>query len=411
MKIKKMLIDKGFAGYFWLDRTAIKKNSEKDGLIYRGNPITPGFKSIIVPAEASCIQLVMDDENVGYGDCVAVVYTGCWGRDPYFDVTKYNSFMNDKLIAYIEGYEINDFKTSAEYFDSLEINGEHLHTAIRYGLTQALLDAISKSKKMTMAEVIAEDYNLKIANDIIPIFGQTGEDFYSNTEKMILLKLHSLPHSSTKTLSDFEDLLNKIKWTKKKVFEIGGKDYKPALHFDIYGTIGWYFNCDIKKMTNFFKDMEEACYPLELSIEAPVEMDSQKEHIEMMKKLKQSLAENKINVKIAADEWCNTLSDIKKFADENAVDMINVKTPDLGGINNVIEAVKYCKEKSILPYMGGSAAETERSAQICSHLALAITPYKIMERPGTGVLEGTSIIYNEMKRALSLIKYRKEINK
>ena len=83
--------------------------------------------------------------------------------------------------------------------------------------------------------------------------------------------------------------------------------------------------------------------------------------------------------------------------------MIQIKTPDLGGIHNTIEAVLRCKEKGVLAYLGGSAAETERSAQICAHIALATQPFLILVKPGSGIFEGTSIILNEMQRALALI--------
>ena len=44
-------------------------------------------------------------------------------------------------------------------------------------------------------------------------------------------------------------------------------------------------------------------------------------------------------MQIAVDEWCNTLEDIELFVEAGAADMIHVKTPDLGGINNTIEAL------------------------------------------------------------------------
>ena len=135
-------------------------------------------------------------------------------------------------------------------------------------------------------------------------------------------------------------------------------------------------------------------------------METQSDHIKMMRKLRDVLSKEEINVKIVADEWCNTLEDVKRFVDVGAADMIQIKTPDLGGINNTIEAVLYCKENGVLAYLGGSAAETERSAQICAHLALATQPCQILEKPGVGVFEGTSIITNEMQRALALIDYR-----
>ena len=80
-------------------------------------------------------------------------------------------------------------------------------------------------------------------------------------------------------------------------------------------------------------------------------------------------------MELVADEWCNTLEDIKLFADNKAGHMVQIKTPDLGGINNTIEAVLYCKEKGIGAYQGGTCNETDRSAQVCVHCAMACLLY------------------------------------
>ena len=72
-------------------------------------------------------------------------------------------------------------------FDKLEVNGKRLHTAIRYGLTQALLHATSIVHKLTMAEIIRKEYNIN--NDVYrptPVFTQSGDDRYLNADKMII---------------------------------------------------------------------------------------------------------------------------------------------------------------------------------------------------------------------------------
>ena len=209
MKIKKILVRKGRGGYFWTDRAAVKLGALKEGIVYKGEPVTAGFKAIRVPAEAACIQLILEDGQIAYGDCVAVVYTGGWGRDPFFDVDSYLTVIEERLGPILEGYELSNFRTSAKFFDELEISGARLHTAIRYGITQAILDAVAKARRMTMAEVISNEYGTTIASEPVPTLGQAGEDFFSGTEKMILLKLSMLPHASIKTLGDFEQLLDK----------------------------------------------------------------------------------------------------------------------------------------------------------------------------------------------------------
>ena len=46
----------------------------------------------------------------------------------------------------------------AEEIDSFEYKGQKLHTGIRYGVTEALLDAVAKKYRITMAEVVANEY-------------------------------------------------------------------------------------------------------------------------------------------------------------------------------------------------------------------------------------------------------------
>ena len=64
-----------------------------------------------------------------------------------------------------------------------------------------------------------------------------------------------------------------------------------------------------------------------------------------LKKLREELDDRGIHVEIVADEWCNNLDDIKYFADNNAGHILQIKTPDLGGLHHIAEAILYCKEK------------------------------------------------------------------
>ena len=102
-----------------------------------------------------------------------------------------------------------------------------------------------------------------------------------------------------------------------------------------------------------------------------------------------------------ADEGCIKQKDIIYFADNKAGHMIQIKTPDLGGMNDIAEAVLYCKKKGIGAYQGGTCNETDRSAQVCVQVAMATQPDQILAKPGMGVDEGYMIVYNEMQRVLA----------
>ena len=148
--------------------------------------------------------------------------------------------------------------------------------------------------------------------------------------------------------------------------------------------------------------MGEIAQPFQLRVEGPVDMDGKTEQIKALSRITALMEEKDIDVQIVADEWCNTLQDIKDFTIEKAGHMIQIKTPDLGGINNSIEAVLYCKEHDMLAYIGGTCNETNRSAEVCAHIAMATSPVQYLGKPGMGVDEGYMIVYNEMSRVLAL---------
>ncbi|MGL5513360.1 MAG: enolase C-terminal domain-like protein, partial [Sporomusa sp.] len=166
-------------------------------------------------------------------------------------------------------------------------------------------------------------------------------------------------------------------------------------------------NNDVERIVGYCRQLEKAAAPLKLRIEGPVDVEDRDKQIVILAEITSRLHQENINVEIVADEWCNTFEDIKDFADKGAGDMLQIKTPDLGGINNTIEAVLYCKEKGVGAYQGGTCNETNRSAEVCVHVALATQPVQMLAKPGMGVDEGYMIVYNEMQRILAVRKARK----
>ena len=58
----------------------------------------------------------------------------------------------------LEGRTVARFRDMAEEFCRLEMAGRPLHTALQSGITQALLDARAKARRLLRAEVICEEY-------------------------------------------------------------------------------------------------------------------------------------------------------------------------------------------------------------------------------------------------------------
>ena len=414
MKIKDVVCSRGLTGFYFDDQRAIKAGAEHDGFTYIGKPVTPGFQKVRQAGECVSVMIVLEDGQVAYGDCAAVQYSGAGGRDPLFLADDFIPVINKEIKPRLVGRELNSFKELAEEIDSMvdAKTNKRIHTALRYGVTQAILDAVARAKHKLMCEVIAEEYNTTVSDKEIPVFTQSGDDRYDNSDKMIIKKAQVLPHAlinhvKTKLGENGELLLEYVEWLKNRVLTLRTDgSYMPTLHIDVYGTMGLAFHNDIDRMVECFRKLEKAAAPLKLRIEGPVDVEDRDKQIEVLAEITARLHNEYFNVEIVADEWCNTYEDIKLFADKKAGDMLQIKTPDLGGINNIIESVLYCKKKGIGAYQGGTCNETDRSAQVCVHIAMATRPDQMLAKPGMGVDEGLMIVYNEMNRILALRKAR-----
>ena len=231
---------------------------------------------------------------------------------------------------------------------------------------------------------------------------------------MIIKEADVLPHAlinnvETKLGNDGSLLKDYVVWLRNRIIQWRAhEDYAPIFHIDVYGTIGIAFNNDVEKMTSYMIELEEAAKPFHIRIEGPVDAGNREETMIYLRDLRAALEARGSKLEIVADEWCNTLEDIKYFADNKAGHMLQIKTPDLGGVNNVAEAIIYCNEKGIGSYCGGTCNETNISAQTTTNIAIACMADQCLAKPGMGVDEGYMIVRNEMNRVLALANSHKE---
>lgn len=414
MRIKDVVLSKSHTGFYFDDQLAIKAGARTDGFVYVGAPMLPGYREIRVPGEAVSIQLVLENGLIATGDCAAVQYSGTDGRDPLFLAEKFIPFMEKHIKPLLIGEEVDGFRRLAEKYDALPIEGRPLHTAIRYGLTQALLRAAALAAGLTMAEIVRKEYGIEDKTYCpVPVFAQSGDDRRVNVDKMIIKEVDVLPHGLINNLDKIgrrgEVLLEYVEYLRKRILKLRRRrSYNPVLHIDVYGMIGIIFDYNQDEIIAYLKKLEEAARPFRLRIEGPIDAGGREETMLALRGLTARLHALGIGVEIVADEWCNSLEDIKYFADNRAGDMLQIKTPDLGGVNNVAEAVLYCNEKGIASYVGGTCNETNVSAEVTTNIALACKATQLLAKPGMGCDEGLMIVRNEMNRVIALINSKGE---
>ena len=410
MKVKDVLFSAGTSGFFFDDQLAIKQGAVHDGFDYVGTPKTPGFKRIRIAGESVSVMLLLDNGLVGVGDCTAVQYSGTGGRDPLFLAERYLPFLQTELTDWLRGRDLSSFRKNAEALDAVVINGQKLHTAIRYGISQALLSATAAARGLLMAEVICEEYGLPVVPKRVPVFGQSGDDRYNAADKMILKAVDVLPHALINNVEEKlgfqgEKLQTYVEWLAARIKKLRTNPaYRPDLHIDVYGTIGEIFKNDTSKIVEYLKTLEKAAGEFALYIEGPVDLGDRERQIEGLRAITEKLNQSGCRVKIVADEWCNTYDDIRAFTDAKSCHMIQIKTPDLGGIHHVVESVLYCKQHGIEAYQGGTCNETDVSTRTCVHVAIAAQAERMLAKPGMGFDEGYCIVNNEMNRTIELLK-------
>lgn len=407
MRIEAIRATPGVSAFYFDDQAAITDGAPRDGFTYDGEPQTPGYQQIREPGQALLIDLELTDGRHVRGDCAAVQYSGVGDRDPLFRAENHVSAVEQNLAPKLVGRDAAAVAENAQIVEQLRVDGEPLHTAVRYGVSQALVAAAARLQKTTQTEILADTVQTTPATEPIPVFGQSGDTRRTGAEKMLLKRVPVLPHGLFNSLESVGDngerLLEYLSWLSNRAEKIGPPSYNPRFHIDVYGVLGNVFDppYDRTEVVDYFQDLQAAAEPSPLQIEGPIKATSRAAQITVLGELHDGLADAGVAVELVADEWCDSRADVEAFVDAGVVDLVQVKTPDLGGILQSGRAVSYCSGTDTRAYLGGTCNETTGSAQVCAHLGLATDAAQILAKPGMGFDEGFAVIRNEMNRALA----------
>ena len=296
MKIVNVVCAPGRTGFFFDDQKAIKSGAVSDGAAYFGDTMTPGFKSIRQAGESISVMLVLEDGQVAWGDCAAVQYSGAGGRDPLFLAEDFIPVIDKYIKPALVGKEADNFRELTKMMEAIEVDGKRLHTAIRYGVSQAILDAVAKATKRLMSEVVADEYGTTVSDKPIPIFTQSGDNRYENADKMILKGAAILPHAPTNNVEtklgrDGSKLKEYVCWLRDRILKLRtDESYNPIFHVDVYGTIGQAFGDEnYTAMADYLAELEEAAKPFHLRIEGPMDAGEREKQMLCLKGLREEV--------------------------------------------------------------------------------------------------------------------------
>ncbi|MQU68381.1 methylaspartate ammonia-lyase [Sinorhizobium meliloti] len=408
--VRDVILAPGNGSFFYDDQAAIRAGVATDGFRYAGAPLTPGFQSIRIPARSLSIGLVLSDGMIVWGDMMGVQYSGAGGRDPLFMMDAIESLTRSVAIPRLKSTDISNFQAACSHVLAHH-EGSRLPLAVEYGVSQALLAAAAHVACTTLTEVVCSEFSLSLPEKRVPLYAQSGDAREINVDKMILKAVDILPHGLINSREKFgpsgETFRAFVKWVAKRVSDIGGPGYHPTLHFDVYGWIGLEIGMDANTIADFICAVGDDVPDYRLHIESPADFGSTNAQLDEYAKIVNLLDERGSNARIVVDEQCNTLDDIKLFAEMKAAHIVQVKMPDVGSVADTIRGVLACKQSGVGAYVGGSCSETDLSARVSAQIAIATQADMVLAKPGMGVDEGISIVGNEQNRVLAVLNYRR----
>ncbi len=392
----------GEGAYYNDDLRAIQAGAVRDGLIYTGAPATPGFRAVRQPAGAILIRLLDADGLEGWGDAIAVQYAGVGGRDAPVDAGALAGQVERGAAALRAAGPVG-FAEGCAILEAERLDGRPLHTAVRHGLGHALLALVAARARRPMLDVLLPLTGVRAPRPA-PLYAQSGEERRLNVDRMLLRRVDVIPHGLINAPDVFgpdgDAAVEYARWVRERVQAHAAEGYEPILHIDVYGLAGRQLGSGLPGLVRFCARMAEAAAPLRLQLESPLYGDTTAETIARLTALRGALREAGVPVALVADEFCNTVDDVRAFAESGACDLIQLKTPDMGAPTAVIEAALACRAAGLGIFIGGSCTETDGSARASAHLGLALGADQVLAKPGMGVDEGVAIVRNEMARAL-----------
>lgn len=273
-----------------------------------------------------------------------------------------------------------------------------LHPAILFGVSQALLTAVAMDRQLTMAEVIAEEFELarpmKAIDLQIPIVrGQT----LHLSDQITSLGYKIGGSDPQKTLGpDCERLQRFVRQLRERI-TAADEHREITLHLDVTGGLGQIYEGDTGKILGALHGLEQAGSPGLLRVQDPLITGDLDAQITEMKQLRNYLNMRRMSLRLVAGAHIYTVDDVRAFAQARAVHMISLVMPRFGTIQEVIMAIQACQANEIGVLLEGTPLI------VAVQIALSASPDILVCPPDSAAI---AAINNEMARTLAWLAHK-----
>lgn len=269
-----------------------------------------------------------------------------------------------------------------------------LHPALQYGLTAALLRAVAAVNRESIAALVAREYEETLAETAVPLQIALDDDTIQTARTILTTHVASLGYTTSKNNhkamlgANGERLQRHVRQIAAWLPTVNAA-FQPTIHLNLQDSFRVLFDNDEGKVLGALVGLEQAAKPFTLHIQNPVWQDSCEAQVKSLQKLKGYLAFRRLNLKLVADAWADSLADVTEFANSEVCHMVHVELPRLGNLEVGITAVSYLKSQNQSVLLSG------KDNSLTTHIALATTPTILSGSP--------QLHYSEMQKILKVL--------
>lgn len=399
----KVLTAISWGSYYFEDITRIRRDLIPVSDRYHTETTHDSYPRVRTPAPAVSIGLQMADGTVAWGDCVPVSFSGKSGRALPKDPAALAQWLQQDLGPWFTGRKIESWLELETAF--LKDFGD-IPAFVRYGVSQAMVGMVAAATKRSFWRIFAEDLQLKTPDVRIPLHGSCGGDWGDTVDRMLARGLAFLPQGQFECLEEQigSDGKNLIAWIHDFKARAARFNYTPTVTLDFHGALDELCNSNLVRVADMIQSLIQAAAPHACHIESPLlaaDFQTFKTRISELKQILMDRGFKAPSFRLVADEWANSVQEMKVLSTAKAVDGIHVKMPDVGTLSECAEAVRILRDAGTFTLLGGSCTETMNGAKCTAHLAMVARPDAVLVKPGMGFDESFAYLDGEMAKVLA----------
>ena len=266
-------------------------------------------------------------------------------------------------------------EAAAPQFETITIT-RPLHRALQYGLTAALLQAAANVNQVTVVELVAREYGLRLPETAVPLQIPLNDQNVQTAHAILTSHVTSLGYTTSKNNhkaalgEDGSRLQQHVRQVATWLSSVAA-NYRPSLHLDVQGGYSDLFENNNGKILGAIVGLEQAARPYPLQLQNPVWLETHDAQIEHLTQLSRFINMRHLPVQLVADAWVDSLAAAEQFADPQICQMVHVALPRLGNLEEGITAVLHLLSHNQQVILSGE--ETSLTTQI----ALATQPHQL----------------------------------